>query len=109
MRRHQLPKSDEGRKFQEGASLIVQLDGDRYNIPLQATNQSILEAALAGGADLPFSCKGGVCCTCRAKVVMGEVEMKVNYALEEDEVKEGYVLTCQSYPKTDFVQIDFDA
>ncbi|MGB0425255.1 MAG: 2Fe-2S iron-sulfur cluster-binding protein, partial [Flavobacteriales bacterium] len=60
------------------------------------------------GADLPFACKGGVCCTCRAKLIKGEVEMDLNYSLEPDEVAAGFILTCQSHPKTDEVVIDFD-
>ena len=60
----------------------------------------ILEAALAVRSDAPFACKGGVCGTCRAKVVEGEVEMDTNYALEPDEIAAGYVLTCQSHPTT---------
>jgi ring-1,2-phenylacetyl-CoA epoxidase subunit PaaE len=60
-------------------------------------------------ADVPFACKGGVCGTCRAKVVEGEVTMDSNYALEPDEVDAGYVLTCQSHPTTDRVVLDYDA
>jgi ring-1,2-phenylacetyl-CoA epoxidase subunit PaaE len=76
---------------------------------LAYNGDSILDAALKVGADLPFACKGGVCCTCRAKVVEGAVDMEVNYALEKDEVEKGYVLTCQSHPRTERVVIDFDA
>ena len=68
----------------------------------------ILGRALQQGLDLPYACKGGVCSTCRAKVLQGEVEMDINYALEDDEVAEGYVLTCQSHPLTDNVIVDFD-
>jgi len=57
---------------------------------------------------LPFACKGGVCCTCKAKLIEGEVEMTVNYALEKEEVEAGYILSCQSHPKTDKVVVDFD-
>ena len=69
---------------------------------------NILDAALGAGADLPFACKGGVCSTCKCKVIEGEVEMKVNYALEEDELAQDYVLSCQSVPITDKVKVDFD-
>lgn len=82
--------------------------GKAFQVSLQDPNTSILDAALSKGADLPFACKGGVCCTCRAKVIEGEVEMQVNYALEEEEVKAGYVLTCQSMPKSNKVVVDFD-
>ena len=61
------------------------------------------------GADLPFACKGGVCCTCRAKVIEGTVAMEVNYALEKDEEANGFVLTCQAHPTIEKVVIDFDA
>ena len=61
------------------------------------------------GADLPYACKGGVCCTCRAKVTEGTVAMEVNYALDKDEVENGFVLTCQAHPTSDRVVIDFDA
>ena len=69
----------------------------------------MLDAALAVRADLPFACKGGVCGTCRAKVVEGSVAMDVNYALEPDEVERGYVLTCQSHPTAQRVVLDYDA
>jgi ring-1,2-phenylacetyl-CoA epoxidase subunit PaaE len=59
--------------------------------------------------DLPFACKGGVCGTCRARIVHGEVTMRRNYALESDELAAGYVLTCQAVPTTDQVEVDFDA
>ncbi len=73
----------------------------------QGTN-NILDAALLNGADLPFACKGGVCCTCKAKVIEGKVEMDVNYALEPEEVEQGYILTCQAHPLTETVVVDFD-
>jgi ring-1,2-phenylacetyl-CoA epoxidase subunit PaaE len=73
------------------------------------THDNILDAALANDADLPFACKGGVCCTCRAKVIEGSVEMKLNYGLEPDEVAAGYVLTCQAVPTSDRVVVNFDA
>jgi len=67
-----------------------------------------LDAALGAGADLPFACKGGVCSTCKCKLLEGNVEMKVNYALEEEEVAQDFVLSCQAVPLTDKVKIDFD-
>lgn len=69
---------------------------------------AILDAALKHGADLPYACKGGVCCTCRAKLVEGEVDMEVNYGLEPDEIEQGFILTCQSHPKSEKVVVDFD-
>lgn len=86
----------------------VIVDGMQTNLEVAEGGINILDAALEAGADLPFACKGGVCCTCRAKVVEGEVKMDVNYALEDWEVEEGFVLTCQCHPLTEKVVIDFD-
>jgi ring-1,2-phenylacetyl-CoA epoxidase subunit PaaE len=98
-------KADEGPK----SKVSITLDGVTFNMEVGFNDESILDAALKNGADLPYACKGGVCCTCRAKVIEGEVEMEVNYALEHDEVEKGFVLTCQSHPRTEKVVIDFDA
>lgn len=87
----------------------IQIDGNTLEIPVAYDGESILDVALRNGADLPYACKGGVCCSCRAKVLNGEVEMQVNYALEPDELAAGYVLTCQSQPRSEQVFIDFDA
>lgn len=87
---------------------IVQ-DGRRFEFNLAQDGESILDAALHHGIDLPYSCKGGVCCTCRAKLLEGKVEMEVHYGLEPDEVEAGFVLTCQSHPRTETVVVDFDA
>ena len=86
---------------------VVQ-DGVTRTFMLEKSKQSILEAGLAAGLELPYSCKGGVCSTCRAKLVAGEVDMDVNFALEDYEVARGFVLTCQSYPVTDKVTVDYD-
>jgi ring-1,2-phenylacetyl-CoA epoxidase subunit PaaE len=91
------------------SKVSVTLDGTTFEMELAYNSDSILDAALKHGADLPYACKGGVCSTCRAKVVEGAVDMEVNYALEKDEVAKGFVLTCQSHPKTERVVIDFDA
>ncbi len=98
-------------KQEEGfvAQIKIILDTNTFEFPLLSSGDSLLEAALKAGAELPFSCKGGVCCTCRAKLVAGEVEMDVNYALEPDEIAAGFILTCQSHPKTKQVIVDFDA
>ncbi len=90
-------------------SVTVILDGQKTEVNMPEQGVSILDAALEVGVDLPFACKGGVCCTCRAKVLEGEVRMDLNYALEEDEVEEGFILTCQSHPLSDKVVVDFDA
>ncbi len=91
------------------SNISIKLDGRTFDFNLSQGGESILDAALQQGADLPYACKGGVCCSCRAKVIEGKVDMDVNYALEEDEVEAGFVLTCQSHPRTDKVVIDFDA
>lgn len=96
---------DDGHK----SKVSITLDGVTFDMEVGYNDESILDAALRNGADLPYACKGGVCCTCRAKVTEGVVEMEVNYALEHDEVEKGFVLTCQSHPRTDRVVIDFDA
>jgi len=97
-------KKDEGPK----ATISVKLDGILFDFDLSYNGESILDAALNEGADLPFACKGGVCTTCRAKLVEGEVEMDVNWGLEQDEIDKGFILTCQSHPKTSRVVVDFD-
>jgi len=91
------------------SKVSITLDGATFDMDVPFNGESILDVALKNGADLPFACKGGVCCTCRAMVTEGEVEMEVNYALEHDEVEKGYILTCQAHPRTERVIIDFDA
>lgn len=90
------------------SKVTVRLDGTSFQFDLPYGGETILDAALQNGADLPFACKGGVCCTCRAKVTEGEVDMEVNYALEPDELENNFVLTCQSHPRSEKVFIDFD-
>ncbi len=85
----------------------ITLDGATQTITLPK-DQSILEAALENAMDAPFACKAGVCSTCRCKVIEGEVEMIANHALEDYEVEKGYVLSCQAYPVTDRVVVDYD-
>src|SRR5690606_27422190 len=80
------------------AVVTVTLDGRTTTVPMPTRAESILDATLRERPDAPFSCTGGVCGTCRAKVVAGEVRMERNYALEEDEVGRGYRLMCQSHP-----------
>ncbi len=102
-------ENKEKREIREAKSNItIKLDGIAFDFDLGFEGESILDAALKQGADLPFACKGGVCCTCRAKLVAGEVDMDVNYALEPEEVEQGFILTCQSHPRTEKVVIDFD-
>ncbi len=87
------------------ASLII--DGKRREVPV-AEGEGILDAALRAGMDLPFACKGGMCSTCRAKLVDGSAEMEVNYSLEPWELKAGFILTCQAKPTSDSVVVDYD-
>ncbi|NAS31533.1 phenylacetate-CoA oxygenase/reductase subunit PaaK [Flavobacteriaceae bacterium R38] len=82
--------------------------GKEFHFPMEDHYDNILDGALAAGADLPFACKGGVCSTCKCKIVEGDVEMKVNYALEKDEVANGFVLSCQAVPTSEKVVVDFD-
>ncbi len=91
----------------EGLSVSVTLDGRTRRVPFTAGN--ILDSARAAGLPAPFACKAGVCATCRAKVTRGKVEMAVHYGLTDEEVAEGYVLTCQSVPLGDGVAVDYDA
>jgi ring-1,2-phenylacetyl-CoA epoxidase subunit PaaE len=93
----------------EGAEVTITLDGRTSSFRLASDGPVVLDAALAVRSDAPFACKGGVCGTCRAKVVEGSVEMDTNWALEPDEVERGYVLTCQSHPTSDKVVLDYDA
>lgn len=90
------------------STIKVKIDGVVTSFSLPLEGDSILNAALRAGADLPFACKGGVCATCKARLLEGQVEMDVNYALEAEEVKQGYILTCQSHPVTEQVFVDFD-
>lgn len=92
----------------EQCEITVIADGRSLAFELAKNSDNILDAGNAHGADLPYSCKAGVCSTCRAKVVEGEVEMDANFALEDYEVEAGYVLSCQCYPVTDKVVLDFD-
>jgi ring-1,2-phenylacetyl-CoA epoxidase subunit PaaE len=89
------------------ASLTIILDGDEVVTEL-LPDESILEAALRINLDAPYACQGGSCCTCRALLVEGKVEMRVNYALLDAEVKQGFILTCQSHALTDNVVVDYD-
>ncbi|QDK96911.1 phenylacetate-CoA oxygenase/reductase subunit PaaK [Acinetobacter tandoii] len=84
------------------------LDGRELIIEVSKQDDSILDAALRAGADLPYACKGGVCATCKCKVLEGQVEMAINYSLEQDEVEKGYVLSCQALPTSANVRLSFD-
>jgi len=86
----------------------VIMDGDEFQIEMEPGTETILDAADRAGLDVPFSCKGGVCCTCLARVKEGEVSMELNYSLSDKEVEEGLVLTCQAHPKSERIKVDFD-
>ncbi len=90
------------------SKVSVTVDGRSFdfNLPFNGTN--ILDAALQQGADLPYACKGGVCCTCKAKLLSGKVTMDVHWGLEDEEIEQGFILTCQSHPITESVVVDFD-
>lgn len=90
------------------SSVTVILDGDETHMDISTKGKTILDSALDAGADVPFACKGAVCCTCRAKVLEGSAEMEMNYALTDEEVEEGYILTCQSHPTAEKVVVSFD-
>lgn len=92
-----------------GLSMLVTLDGRKRRVPFDAAAGNILDSAREAGLPAPFACKAGVCATCRAKVVSGAVEMAVHYGLTDEEVAAGYVLTCQSVPKGEGVELDYDA
>jgi ring-1,2-phenylacetyl-CoA epoxidase subunit PaaE len=90
------------------AQVSIQLDGILSQFELDFNGETILNAAMKQGIDLPFACKGGMCCTCRAKLESGEVDMDHNYALEHDELDAGFILTCQSHPRTEKLFVNFD-
>jgi ring-1,2-phenylacetyl-CoA epoxidase subunit PaaE len=93
---------------QTQCEVSVVIDGSRRTFLLEMGLENIIDAGIRNGIELPFSCKGGVCSTCRCRLVEGEVDMDVNFALEDYEVARGFVLACQSYPVTDRVTVDFD-
>ncbi len=91
-----------------GVSMTVILDGRRSRIAFDAAKGNVLDSARAAGIPAPFACKGGVCATCRARLVSGKVEMKANYALTAEELAQGYVLTCQAVPVGEGLVLDYD-
>jgi ring-1,2-phenylacetyl-CoA epoxidase subunit PaaE len=90
------------------AEVTVLMDGRRRTFTMRMNDEPVLDAAMRAGLELPFSCRAGVCSTCRTKVVSGEVEMAQNYALEDWELEQGYVLACQSRVKTPTLELDYD-
>jgi len=92
----------------EGTEVTIVDGGKEFAFTMTKEYDNILDAALGAGADLPFACKGGVCSTCKCEVIEGNVEMKINYALDDKEVAQNLVLSCQAVPTTDKVIVDFD-
>ena len=90
------------------ARVTVIRDGMSREIEFHAGDPSLLDAAAREGMDVPFSCKSGVCSTCRCKLLEGQVRMDRNFALDKDEVAAGFILSCQAHPLTDRVVISFD-
>ena len=90
------------------AKVTVILDGDETHFNMKSGGRNVLDAALDAGADVPFACKGAVCCTCRGKVMEGSAVMDMNYALTDEEVEEGFILTCQSHPTSEKLVVSYD-
>ncbi len=106
-------KKDAPKPAAEGAfsgvsEVKVIMDGREHLLKIPTNGDAVLDAALTAGLDVPYACKGAVCCTCKARVVEGKVEMDMNYALTDEEVADGYVLTCQTHPRSANVTIDYD-
>lgn len=95
-------------EFKGISKVTAILDGEIVQIDLTADGKSILDALDKAGMDVPFSCKGGVCCTCKAKIIEGSASMNINYALTDEEVANGYILTCQAHPTSEILKIDYD-
>jgi ring-1,2-phenylacetyl-CoA epoxidase subunit PaaE len=93
---------------QSSCEIDLIIDDDRISFTMTPEDDSILSAAQRAGADVPYACLGGVCCTCKARILSGEAEMKVNYSLEKDEITAGYILTCQAVPTSEKIVVSFD-
>jgi len=91
------------------SNVEIILDGTRRAFIFGESDDNIIDAAQANGIDVPFSCKGGMCCTCRCKITKGDVTMNANYSLEDWEMEAGFVLACQAVPQTKDIILDFDA
>ncbi len=91
------------------AKVTIKLDGTETTVDLDQNGDVILEAGLTVGLDVPFSCQGGICTTCMAKLDSGTVSMDSNFALSEKEIADGFILTCQSHPTSEEVIVNYDA
>ena len=98
-----LPEAAQGE-----CEVTVTIDGAQRTFNVEKGKENLIDAGLRNGIELPYSCKGGVCSTCRCRLTAGEVDMDVNFALEDYEVARGFILACQSYPVTDRIAVDFD-
>jgi ring-1,2-phenylacetyl-CoA epoxidase subunit PaaE len=94
--------------MQQSCAVTVTLDGGQQPFTMRQREETLLDGAIRAGIDVRYSCKSGVCATCRAKLIGGEVDMDANYALEDYEIARGFILTCQSYPVSSEIAIDFD-
>lgn len=103
--KHHARAKEYGGKVSE---VTVIMDGRSSTFDLSADGENVLDAGMNNGLDLPYSCKGGVCSTCKAKVVEGEVDMDITHGLEPGEMEQGFILTCQAHPISDKVVVDFD-
>jgi ring-1,2-phenylacetyl-CoA epoxidase subunit PaaE len=90
------------------SDVTVVMDGRAIQMEVTADGENILDAGINQGMDLPYSCKGGVCSTCKAKLIEGEVDMDITHGLEDGEIEQGFILTCQAHPISDKVVVDFD-
>lgn len=104
----QSKRVEEATDFHGDAKITVIYDDEEFEFTLNTSGESILETAIEEGVDVPFSCKGAVCCTCKAKVTEGKAVMDANYALTDEEVAEGFILTCTSHPVTERVVVNYD-
>ena len=105
----EMPRSHAVSEAGANCEVTLVLDGATYQYTLRGSSESVLDGALRSGIDVRYSCKSGVCATCRAKLISGQVDMDANYALEDYEVARGFVLCCQSFPASKAVTVDFDA
>jgi ring-1,2-phenylacetyl-CoA epoxidase subunit PaaE len=103
---HAAPEAGSGRA--DATQVSVLMDGRRRTFEMPARQETILDAAMRAGIDLPFSCKAGVCSTCRTKLLKGAVEMTQNYALEDWELEQGFILACQAHPKSAQIELSYD-
>ena len=103
------PEKTTASDFKGTSQVTVTLDDEVIELKLKSDGKTILDAITNEGFDAPYSCRGGVCCTCRAKVIEGSVRMTLNYSLTDQEVKDGYILTCQAHPTSEVLKITYDA